>query len=88
MPFLQSRRLSFFLICVHTYRHSIQASVKVGLKPAPFAAAVAVGFLIFRAAIKIKLKHFFAVTNVVLILLAAGLVARGIHVRSRGIWRV
>jgi high-affinity iron transporter len=43
------------------------------------AAAAALGLLLFRGALRIRLARFFAVMNVILILFAAGLVAHGIH---------
>jgi high-affinity iron transporter len=42
-------------------------------------AAVVLGLLLFRGALRINLRSFFTVTNVLLILFAAGLVAGGIH---------
>lgn len=42
-------------------------------------AAIALGYLIFVSSKKIKLKKFFHITNVLLILFAAGLIAHGIH---------
>jgi high-affinity iron transporter len=44
-----------------------------------FAAAIALGFAIFVAAIRVNLRTFFGATNVLLVLFAAGLVARGLH---------
>ena len=44
-----------------------------------FVAAVALGLLVFTAAIRVNLRAFFAATNVLLVLFAAGLVARGLH---------
>ena len=41
--------------------------------------AIALGYLFFIEAIKLDLKKFFVVTNAVLILFAAGLVAHGVH---------
>jgi len=41
-------------------------------------AAVLLGYLLFRGSARISLKTFFGVTNVLLILFAAGLVAQGI----------
>jgi high-affinity iron transporter len=43
------------------------------------AAAVVLGFLLFRGALRINLRNFFMVTNILLILFAAGLVAGGVH---------
>ena len=44
-----------------------------------FAAAIALGLLVFTATIRVNLRTFFAATNVLLVLFAAGLVARGLH---------
>ena len=43
------------------------------------AAAIALGLLVFTAAIRVNLRAFFGATNVLLVLFAAGLVARGLH---------
>lgn len=42
-------------------------------------AAVLLGFLLFRGALRIRLGAFFVVTNILLLLFAAGLVAHGLH---------
>jgi high-affinity iron transporter len=42
-------------------------------------AAVVLGFLLFRGALRINLRSFFTATNILLILFAAGLVAGGVH---------
>ncbi len=44
-----------------------------------FAAAIALGLVVFVAAIRVNLRAFFSATNVLLVLFAAGLVARGLH---------
>ncbi|MBT4333673.1 MAG: high-affinity iron transporter [Candidatus Cloacimonetes bacterium] len=41
--------------------------------------AIALSFLLFKGLMKISLKKFFLVTNILLILFAAGLVAHGLH---------
>jgi high-affinity iron transporter len=46
---------------------------------AGMAAAALLGAALFRGAIRIRLRSFFTVTNVLLILFAAGLLARGVH---------
>ena len=46
---------------------------------AGIAIAIFLGYLIFVSSMKISIKKFFAVTNILLILFAAGLVAHGIH---------
>ena len=43
------------------------------------AAAVVLGLLLFRGALRVNLRSFFTVTNVLLILFAAGLVTGGVH---------
>ena len=43
------------------------------------AAAVVLGVLLFRGVLRINLKSFFTVTNLLLIFFAAGLVAGGVH---------
>ncbi len=42
-------------------------------------AAIAIGYLFFAGARKINLKNFFSISSIFLILIAAGLVAHGIH---------
>lgn len=46
---------------------------------AGLAAAAVLGYLLFKSTARLSLGKFFAVTNVLLILFAAGLVAHGIH---------
>lgn len=43
------------------------------------AAACLIGLLLFKGLIRLKLKHFFTVTSLLLMLFAAGLTAHGIH---------
>lgn len=42
-------------------------------------AAIFLGYLIFVGSMKINIKKFFAITSIILILFAAGLVAHGVH---------
>jgi high-affinity iron transporter len=44
-----------------------------------FAAAIALGVLVFTAAVRVNLRSFFGATNVLLVLFAAGLVAGSLH---------
>jgi len=46
---------------------------------AGLAAASLLGFLLFRGAVRVRLGLFFTVTNLLLLLFAAGLVAHGLH---------
>ena len=46
---------------------------------AGFSASVLLGFLIFTGSRKISLKIFFQLTNILLVLFAAGLVSYGVH---------
>ena len=41
--------------------------------------AIAIGYMIFTASLRVNLKKFFNVTSVLLILFAAGLVGHGVH---------
>ncbi len=43
------------------------------------AGALILALLLFQGALRMRLRTFFALTNVILILFAAGLVARGVH---------
>ncbi len=51
---------------------------------AGLAAAVALGWLIFVAGKRLNLRRFFAITGLLLLLFAAGLVARGVHELQEG----
>jgi high-affinity iron transporter len=42
-------------------------------------SAVLLGWLLYKAAIRLDLRHFFQFTSILLILFAAGLVAHGVH---------
>src|SRR3989338_10099731 len=56
---------------------SNEGSIIGGL--AGIAIAIFLGYLIFVSSMKISIKKFFVITNVILILFAAGLVAHGVH---------
>lgn len=49
-------------------------------------AAIAAGWLLFRSTAQLPLKSFFAVTNILLLLFAAGLVAHGVHELNEAGW--
>ena len=48
------------------------------------AAAVALGFAIFRGGVRLNMARFFTLTSVVLVLVAAGLVMTAAAHRERG----
>ncbi len=43
------------------------------------ATALLLGVLIFRASLRLNLRHFFSVTGLLLLFVAAGLIANGVH---------
>ena len=88
----KSRKLGIFLIVmVSILREGIESVIF--LNAARFVSgesqlfgsilglstAIFFGFLLFLGIVRIKLKTFFAITNIILILFAAGLVAHGLH---------
>jgi high-affinity iron transporter len=66
------------VIFLHAIFYAAEGNVIAGALLGP-AFAVALGYAIFAGAKKIKLKKFFAITGVLLILFAAGLFAHGLH---------
>ena len=88
----QSRKWSLFLlVTVSILREGIESVIFLGatsfsVGPSSLiggliglAAAVAFSFLLMQGAIRISLKKFLFLMNVILILFAAGLVAHGLH---------
>lgn len=64
-----------FLNAVVAFKNTINAiSIVSGI-----ALAAGLGYFVFLTSLKIPLKHFFAVTNVLLTLFAVSLIARGIY---------
>ena len=56
------------------------AGAKVGIEALlGMSGAIMLAYLIFAAAKKINLKHFFTATSIFLVMLAAGLAAHGVH---------
>ncbi len=68
--------LAIFLLAVRYTTTSLQTlfGALVGL-----ALAIGFGWLLFTATIKLNLSRFFQVSNIILLLFAAGLVAHGVH---------
>ena len=88
----ESHKLGLFLLVfVAIFREGIETVIFLGASSfasnegsiigglAGVAIAIFLGYLIFVSSMKISIKKFFAVTNILLILFAAGLVAHGIH---------
>jgi high-affinity iron transporter len=50
------------------------------------AAAVAIGYLVYRGGVKLNLQRFFRITGFVLVLVAAGLVASSLHSAAEAGW--
>lgn len=75
--FREGFETSVFLIAVfqqNTTPVAASAGAILGL-----LAAIAIGWGIFRGGVRLNLQRFFKVTGVVLVIVAAGLVASGIH---------
>jgi high-affinity iron transporter len=66
------------VVFVSAAARTSQGSVLLGAS-AGVALALLVGILLFTGSLRLRLRPFFAVTNILLILFAAGLVARGVH---------
>lgn len=64
---------AIFLMAAHTARAYTLIGALLGV-----AAALGLGYLMFVSAKKIKLKHFFTVTSLLLMIFAAGLMARAV----------
>jgi len=81
----------FFLVFVSVLREGIESVIFLGAvrfssaennllgASLGIAAAVLLGYLFLKGSIRLRLSTFFAITNVLLILFAAGLVAHGLH---------
>ncbi len=81
----------FLLVFVSVLREGIEAVLFLAAAGSPsssgafagglagLAAAVILGALLLRASRRVGMRTFFAVTNVLLVLFAAGLVARAVH---------
>ncbi len=81
----------FFLVFISILREGIETIIFLGTASISsgennilgalvgILAAILIGVLLFHGALRIKIKTFFTVTNILLILFAAGLVAHGVH---------
>ena len=79
----------FLLVFLSVLREGVESVIFLGATRlgagslwgalAGLAAAALLGFLLFRGILRFRLGVFFAVTNVLLLLFAAGLVARSVH---------
>ncbi len=75
----------FLLVFLSVLREGVESVIFLGTAGrawgalAGLAAAALLGFLLFRGALRLRLGVFFGVTNLLLLLFAAGLVAHGLH---------
>jgi high-affinity iron transporter len=75
----------FLLVFLSVLREGVESVIFLGTAASPWGAAaglgtaVLFGFLLFRGALRVRLGVFFTVTNMLLLLFAAGLVAHGLH---------
>ena len=74
--FREGIELALFLLAVQETSSPLQTLVG---SLAGLAGAVALGWMLFTSTRKLNLRNFFRVTNVLLIIFAAGLVAYGVH---------
>ena len=74
--FREGVELSLFLLAVNTASNPILAALGAFLG---LVSAVILGWALFSSAIKLDIKKFFQVTNLLLIVMAAGMVAYGVH---------
>lgn len=74
--FREGVELALFLVAA-TYATTLAQTVVGAL--AGLVVAVALGYLMFRGALRLNVKMFFRVTSLLLILFAAGMVAYGAH---------
>jgi len=75
----------FLLVFLSVLREGVESVIFLGTAAsrwgalAGLGAAALLGFLLFRGALRVRLGVFFGVTNLLLLLFAAGLVAHGLH---------
>ena len=74
--FREGIELALFLLAVQQASSPLQTLVGA---LAGLAGAVVLGWMLFTSTRKLNLRNFFRVTNVLLIIFAAGLVAYGVH---------
>ena len=74
---------AIFMLATATSSADGSVAVAIGAL-AGSAVAVAIGWAIFRAGVRINLRRFFTITGVILIFVAAGLVVFAIHAFTEG----
>lgn len=95
----QSGQALFFLAFLAVFREGIELALflmATRLATSPLATlvgailglvvAIALGLLVFSSTRRLNLRQFFVVTNVLLLLFAAGLVAHGVHELNEAGW--
>lgn len=75
--------LAIFLLAVRLTTSPLQTILGglIGL-----AIAIILGWLLFASTVKLNLSRFFMITNVLLLLFAAGLIAHGVHELNEAGW--
>jgi len=82
----------FLLVFLSVLREGVESVIFLGAAAslwgalAGVGAAALLGWLLFRGALRVRLGVFFTVTNVLLLLFAAGLVAHGLHELVEAAW--
>jgi high-affinity iron transporter len=74
--FREGIELALFLIAARMASDTVSVIIGAALG---LGAAVTLGWLLFASTKRLNLKHFFQVTNILLLFFAAGLVAHGVH---------
>ncbi len=81
--FREGIELALFLIAARMASDTVSVIIGAALG---LGAAVTLGWLLFASTKRLNLKHFFQVTNILLLFFAAGLVAHGVHELIEASW--
>lgn len=81
--FREGIELALFLLAARMSSNPLSVLVGTSLG---LGVAITLGWILFSGTRRLNLKHFFQVTNVLLLLFAAGLVALGVHELNEAGW--
>ena len=81
--FREGIELALFLIAARMASDPISVLIGAILG---LAGAILLGWLLFASTRRLNLKHFFQITNILLLFFAAGLVAHGVHELNEAGW--